>query len=91
MISLDNFYSDDHNSIEKEILFLMHNDTGYNLFGYTWNKIFKLDIIKEHNIKFTENLAICEDEIFTLDYCRYVNNLMVLNIPLYYYYSKNKD
>lgn len=90
MISLDNFYSDDQNSIEKEILFLMHNDTRYNLFGYTWNKIFKASIIKEHNIKFIENLAISEDEVFTLDYCRYVNKLMVLNIPLYYYYSKKQ-
>jgi len=90
MISLNNFYSDDHNSIEKEILFLIHNNTGCNLFGFTWNKIFRASIIKEHNIKFVKNLTLSEDEVFTLEFCKYINNIMVLNTPLYYYYSKAK-
>lgn len=87
-ISLNDSYSNDPKSIEEEILFLMHNDTQFNLLGYTWNKIFRSHLIKEHNIRFVENLAVAEDEIFTLDYCRYINNLMVLNAKLYNYYCK---
>lgn len=91
IILADNFYSEKYDSIEQEILLLMKNDSGYNLFGYTWNKIFKADIIKEKDIKFIDNLAVSEDEIFTLDYCRFIKSMMVISTPLYNYYRKNNS
>lgn len=85
-ILLDNFSSSEKNAIEKELALLMNNKTGYDLLGFTWNKIFKSNIIKEHNIRFVKDLSISEDEVFTLDYCRYVKSLKVINQSLYIYY-----
>lgn len=86
-ILLDNFNSNEQNAIEKEIALLMNNKTGHDLLGFTWNKIFKSSIIKEHHLGFIENLVISEDEIFTLDYCRYVKQLKVIPFSLYIYYK----
>lgn len=86
-ILLDNFNSNEQNAIEKEIALLMDNKTGHDLLGFTWNKIFKSSIIKEHHLRFVENLVISEDEIFTLDYCRYIKQLKVIPFSLYIYYK----
>lgn len=88
IILMDDFCSNEYSLIEEEILLLMKNNCDHNLFGFTWNKIFKADIIKEHNIKFIENLSVSEDEIFTLDYCRFIKSMMVISTPLYNYYRK---
>lgn len=86
VILLDNFYSEERISIEKEMSLLMNNKIGYDLFGFTWNKIFKSYIIKKNNIRFVKGLATSEDEVFTLDYCRYIRKLKVINLPLYIYH-----
>lgn len=54
-------------------------------FGYTWNKLFKCSIIKDNHICFPENLKIKEDEVFTLEYCKYVSSLLLLDITSYNY------
>lgn len=71
--------------IEKCILFLKHNDSGLNLFGYTWNKVFKAEIIKKNDIKFIENLSVSEDEIFTLAFCINANCLRIMPALVYNY------
>lgn len=86
-ILLNNFNSNEQNAIEKEIALMMDNKTGHDLLGFAWNKMFKSSIIKEHHLEFIENLIISEDEIFTLDYCRYVKQLKVISFSLYYYYK----
>lgn len=86
VILLDNFYSEERISIEKEISLLMNNKIGYDLFGFTCNKIFRSYIIKKNNILFVKDLATSEDEVFTLDYCRYVRKFKVINLPLYIYH-----
>lgn len=54
-------------------------------FGYTWNKIFKRDIIIKYNIRFKEDLIIKEDEVFTLEYCRHIQSLTISSIVPYNY------
>lgn len=71
--------------VEKMILYLKKNEAEYPFFGYTWNKLFRTDIIKEHNIKFVENLTLCEDEVFTDAYCRYINSMSFVPETLYNY------
>lgn len=88
IITSGEYYSCKRKEIESALFHLMKNETKHNLLGFTWNKIFKSDIIKKHNIKFVENLSISEDEIFTLDYCQYINSLCIIKKPLYYYYRK---
>lgn len=59
-------------------------------FGFTWNKLFKKEIIIKNNIRFNENLIYKEDEVFTLEYCKKINNIKLLdNIPYNYRILKN--
>lgn len=56
-----------------------------NGFGVTWNKLFSSKIIKESNIRFNVKLNSYEDELFTLDYCKYVNNIKTISYSGYHY------
>ena len=58
--------------------------------GYLWNKIFKRDIILNHNIKFDTRVKIWEDMLFCLKYLTHSNKIFYVRIPLYYY-VKRKD
>lgn len=71
--------------IEELILLFKKNTLNYDFFGYTWNKIFKKNIIAKYNVHFTENLSIREDEIFTANYCRHIKTLSVVPTTLYNY------
>lgn len=75
------------NEIEKEqlLLFLCKNDTGYNVLGYTCDKIFRRDLIEKYNLRFDENICLGEDEIFALAYCLKAQSLKVIPDVLYNY------
>lgn len=65
--------------------------------GWPWNKMFKISIIRDNNIRFDENLKYCEDEIFVLQYLfkskgccyikeqlyHYIENQMSVNMKIY--------
>lgn len=75
-------------SIEKKenlILHLLQNQTKHNYFGYTWNKIFKREIIEIHKIRFVERLSTSEDEVFTLHFSLHANSMKVIYAPIYHY------
>ena len=72
-------------AIEEEILHLKVNPQGYVYFGYTWNKLFKASIIKEHNIRFIEGLNFYEDDAFTLEFFQYAQSLRTIPTCLYNY------
>lgn len=72
-------------AVEDCLAYLKHNDQHFEYLGYTVNKLFKTSIIKEHHIRFIENLSLREDEIFTLSYARYVSSVRVKSSPLYNY------
>lgn len=73
------------NEIEKTILYLKDNAEHYEYFGYTCNKLFSTSIIRTNKLKFIEGLSMREDEIFTAQYCQYINRLSVINDILYHY------
>ncbi len=54
-------------------------------FGWTWDKIFKKDIIQNKHIRFQEEVHFREDELFTLEFCRYITTLQITAEPLYNY------
>lgn len=70
---------------EQEIYHLKFNDESFEYFGYTWNKMFRLSIIKEYSIKFINGLHLREDELFTMAYCQHISTLKVIPESLYYY------
>ncbi len=80
-----NFFSTDKDSIEKQLSWLKCNYQNFEYLGYTWNKLFKKDLIDKYNIRFVEDLAMREDELFTLSYARYIGSLRVKSSVLYNY------
>lgn len=64
---------------------LKKNSTKWNFYGYTWNKMFRNQIIKKYNIRFIEKLRVSEDEVYTLDYCTHAQSIKVLPVCVYNY------
>jgi len=64
---------------------LKANASKSNFYGYTWNKMFRKEIIDKYGIKFINGLRISEDEVYTLDYCTHANSIKVLPFCLYNY------
>ncbi len=54
-------------------------------YGVLWNKLFRRDIIMEHQIRMDEKISWCEDFLFNLEYILYINQVSVLQVPVYYY------
>lgn len=52
-------------------------------FYSVWNKLFRADIIREHNLFFEEDITLTEDQIFILNYLRYTKTLLYNNTPFY--------
>lgn len=69
------------NSIVEVCYLLEKNE----LFGWTWNKLFRNSIIQEYHIRFNEEISIQEDHIFTLEYLKYVMCLAVYGYTPYHY------
>ena len=53
--------------------------------GYIFNKVFKRDIIVKNKLKFRENIHMCEDMIFVLEYLQCSSRIKVINNILYNY------
>lgn len=66
----------------EDIFWQLYNK---NLFHNIGTKLYKRDLIVEHNIKFEEKYSICEDALFCLRVLRQANNMFVLNNPYYLY------
>lgn len=61
------------------------------LIQFVWNKIFRLDVIREHGLRFDVDQSMGEDFQFVLDYMKAsaVESCLVVNQPLYYYVRAN--
>ena len=82
------FYSESVEEIEKECQHLIDNDTFCSLYGFTWNKLLRGDIIKEHNIRFIAGQFHYEDELFANEYMRYATSMKVISDVIYNYLWK---
>ncbi len=78
--SFDEEFNSDLNNILNS-LFTSEN----RYFGYTWNKIFRRDVIVGSGLKFKTDLIIKEDEVFTLEYCKCISSLKILSAVPYNY------
>ncbi|MBA1393322.1 glycosyltransferase family 2 protein, partial [Lactobacillus sp. XV13L] len=56
------------------------------IMGYTWNKVYRLDLIKQHHLKFESDLSLMEDQVFNIQYAASAHNFYVQPIPLYHYW-----
>lgn len=73
------------NETEKGLLSMKQAFGQYEYFGFTWNKCFRLDIIRKHNIRFVRGLKVREDEVFTNAYCRHIETMCTIEKSIYFY------
>lgn len=59
--------------------------------GYACNKIFSLKIIKEKNIRFPNEISICEDLCFIIKYLEHVESIYCINECFYNYRIRNNS
>lgn len=85
----DSYYKS-FSELQKGLVDLLKNPKHPDYVGYTWNKMFKNDIIRQYKLRFIEKLSIREDEAFTFAYATHCNTLATLSNLLYHYqYSPN--
>ena len=58
------------------------------LFGYAWNKLYRLNIIKTHSIRFIDT-KVYEDYFFNMEYARHSGRMVILK-QIGYIYNKGE-
>lgn len=61
------------------------------IFNFVWGKLYNLDIIKNNNILFKEDIMMGEDLIFNVEYYCHVNKIHVLADEYLYYRVVNES
>jgi len=81
----DNFYSDIREEIENECQRLIDNDTFCSLYGFTWIKVFRNELIQKNNVRFISGQTHYEDELFTNMYMLGASSMKVISDVIYNY------
>ena len=71
-----------------------HNIWKTNYSALLWIRVFDLEIIKKHHIRFDEKLSLSEDVLFNLEYGCYCDSFVSINLPLYNhrsYYNNERE
>lgn len=63
----------------------VHGLMRFNYDYANWNKLFDASIIRQHQIRFEEDMTIWEDLLFNLQYLHYAKRVAILAKPLYHY------
>lgn len=65
----------------------------YNLLhnGFPFGKLFSLDLINKHKIRFVEELTTHEDHVFVLTYMQYINRVILCSEANYKYVLDEND
>ena len=78
-----------HNKIKKN--YIQRNDfirnTLENGNGFLWNKVYRNQIIENNNLTFQDNISICEDLLFNIQYARYLTKEVHISFTGYGYYQ----
>lgn len=73
---------------KREAYLKMTNVFGSPVKGYTWNKGYKISIIKKYHLRFVEDLAFMEDQIFNVKYVSLTNGFYYSSTPYYHYWQR---
>ena len=75
---------------KKIFLERLIQQNGQFYYGVLWNKIFSAKIIKQYHILFREDIDLCEEWPFILEYIQYVKKISI--VPSYFYsYAQDND
>jgi glycosyltransferase involved in cell wall biosynthesis len=75
-------------SIEEFAGYMMEDPADF-YYGVLWNKFYRNDIIKKHNLRMDNSISWCEDFMFNLEYLRYAEHVCPIHNPLYYYVKRD--
>lgn len=67
----------------------MTNIFGSPVKGYTWNKGYKTEIVRQHQMTFVKDLAFMEDQIFNVKYVSLTKGFYFTSTPLYHYWQRS--
>ncbi|WEV70985.1 glycosyltransferase family 2 protein [Lactobacillus sp. ESL0785] len=56
--------------------------------GYTWNKGYKISVVRRYHLRFVRNLTFMEDQIFNVQYVALTTGFYCANQPLYHYWQR---
>lgn len=56
-----------------------------HVYGWSWCKMFRREIIEKHHIRFDEGLRLWEDELFTSHFLQYASSIKTLDCRHYHY------
>ena len=73
---------------KKEAYFKIANVSTSPVKGYTWNKCYRLDVVRKHNIKFMGDIAFMEDEVFNIEYVSLSDGVYFTSKPYYHYWQR---
>lgn len=68
---------------QKEALMLISGNDSFR--GFVWNKAFKRKIIIDNNIRFRENVHMCEDLCFCVEFIEKISTARIIDYALYSY------
>lgn len=67
------------------------NNEFLDLLGFTTNKLYKREILSQHNIKFDEGVHYLEDMFFNKKVFKCVNTFEIIEESLYYYKRRKRN
>lgn len=68
---------------EEFLLSLCIEDKRSSVHGYVWNKIYRSSKIK--NLRFNEEIQMCEDSLFSIQFFEQAECICVIKEPMYFY------
>ena len=69
---------------EEYAAWMMKNPADF-YYGVLWNKLYRLGIIRDHELSMDPSISWCEDFLFNLEYVLYCERIAALGVPIYYY------
>ena len=67
---------------KEEIICRLYKE---HVYGWSWCKLFRREIIEKHHIRFDESLRLLEDELFTSQFLQYAESVRTVNSHQYHY------
>lgn len=86
LIVPENKHCENLSDARKEVLSLESK----TLFGYQWNKLYRMSVIKENGIEF-EKAVLYEDFFFNVSFARHMNSISLLAQAGYHYKKQNQQ
>ena len=82
---LQTIFSDNPEQVKEILLSMKVNSYTSDAFCFPWNKLFRLTLIKDNDVKFPLDIHLREDEIFMYRYLNVCRSLEILSEPLHFY------